>query len=134
MLKAGTPDRKDDYLVLMNDNEGAYCAPLTFWRYSMAEKKAPKLKRARTSTGAFKSDDPNTPDINEAWEQPPAPKPSGFVWYESREKEPSMFPVAGINPIRNFTSGRLEYKVETSDVERFEQHHFCMNARIVRKA
>ena len=100
----------------------------------MAEKKAPTKKRARTKTGAFKSDDPSTPNINEAWEQEPAKKSDDFVWFESREKEPSMFPVAGINPIRNFTSGRLEYKVEASDVERFEQHHFCMNARIVRKA
>jgi hypothetical protein len=97
----------------------------------MAVKKAPTKKRARTETGAFQKDDPSTPDVNEAWVQAPA---DDFVWYESREKEPSMFPVADVRPIRNFQTGRLEYKVEASDVERFEKHHFLMNARIVRKA
>ncbi len=61
---------------------------------------------------------------------PAAPK---TVWYESREKEPAMFDVAGINSIRNFNSGRLEYEVDARDVERFEKNHFVMNARIVRK-
>jgi len=100
----------------------------------MAEKKkAPAKKtRARTSTGAFQSDDPSTPNVNEAWVQTPAE--DKFVWYESREKEPSMFPVADIRAIRNFQTGRLEYKVAASDVERFEAHHFVMNARIIRKA
>jgi len=27
-------------------------------------------KRARTQTGKFRGDDPSTPDINEAWEEP----------------------------------------------------------------
>ena len=99
----------------------------------MAEKKAPARKRARTNTGAFQKDDPSTPDVKEAWEKASA-KTEDFVWYESREKEPSMFPVADIRATRNFQTGRLEYKVKASDVERFEQHHFCMNARIVRKA
>ena len=44
-----------------------------------------------------------------------------------------MFPVADIDPIRNFQTGRLEYEVDADDVERFEQHHFVMNARVVRK-
>ena len=35
----------------------------------MAEK-----KRARTKSGKFISDDPNTPDVNEAWEGGKAPK------------------------------------------------------------
>jgi hypothetical protein len=100
----------------------------------MAENK----KRARTSKGHYKKDDPSTPDINEAFVQeevvkPMKPMKPQTVWYESREKEPSMFPVADINPIRNFQTGRLEYEVDADDVERFEQHHFCMNARIVRK-
>jgi hypothetical protein len=56
------------------------------------------------------------------------------VWFESREKEPTMFPVADINPIRNFSNGRLEYEVPADDVDRFVQHHFVMNGRIVRKA
>ena len=27
-------------------------------------------KRARTQSGKFRGDDPSTPDINEAWEEP----------------------------------------------------------------
>ncbi len=121
------------------DIEGAQPRPFNYWRSLMAEtkksaaKKAPAKSRARTETGAFKSDDPSTPDVNEAWEQKPAPKKE-YVYYESREKEPFMFPVADIRAIRNFQTGRLEYKVEASDVERFEKHHFVMNARIIRKA
>ncbi len=56
------------------------------------------------------------------------------VWFESREKEPSMFPVAGVDPIRNFQNGRLEWEVPVYDVERFEQNHFVKNNRVVRKS
>lgn len=105
---------------------------------------AEKRKRARTAKGHYQKDDPSTPDINEAYEQTPIAMPKlaeqvvkpmkpQTVWYESREKEPSMFPVADINCIRNFNSGRLEWEVDADDVERFEQHHFVMNARVVRK-
>ena len=63
-----------------------------------------------------------------------APQPApDHVWYQSREKEPTMFPVAGISPIRNFSNGRLEYKVGKDDVARFESNHFVQNARIVKK-
>ena len=100
-----------------------------------------KRKRARTEKGHYKKDDPSTPDVNEACvqEEPmkvvkPIKSNSKTVWYESREKEPSMFPVADIAAIRNFQTGRLEYEVDADDVERFEKHHFVMNARIVRKA
>ncbi len=61
-----------------------------------------------------------------------APVAAKAVWYESREKEPAMFPVAGIGCIRNFQNGRLEYEVSADDVERFEQNHFVVNGRIVR--
>jgi hypothetical protein len=57
-----------------------------------------------------------------------------FVLYETREREPTMFPCAGYNPIRNFQSGRLEYKVPAHDVERFEKHFFVETGRIVRLA
>lgn len=101
-------------------------------------------RRARTASGHYKSDDPKTPDVNEAWEviekpkekaapvkvQAPAPD---FVWFESRNAEPSMFEVAGVSPIRNFSNGRLEYKVKPDDAERFSLNHFVMNGRIVRK-
>lgn len=106
-------------------------------------KAAPKRTRARTAEGHFIADDPSTPDVNEAYvqEEPKAkaaPKPKAepapeHVWYQSREKEPSMFAVAGINPIRNFSNGRLEYKVHKDDVARFEANHFVQNARIVKK-
>lgn len=105
-------------------------------------------RRARTSTGHYKADDPSTPDVNEAWEvaekptekaepvkEAPVkaePKPE-LVWFESRNQEPTMFEVAGIAPIRNFSNGRLEYKVKSDDVDRFAQNHFVMNGRIVRK-
>lgn len=55
------------------------------------------------------------------------------VIFESREKEPSAFDVAGIRPTRNFSTGRLEWEVEVSDLERFEQNHFVQLSRVVRK-
>jgi hypothetical protein len=100
-------------------------------------KAAPKRTRARTAEGHFIADDPSTPDVNEAFvEETPKPKAQPadeYVWYHSREKEPTMFPVAGINPIRNFSTGRLEYRVKPDDVARFEANHFVQNARIVKK-
>ena len=111
----------------------------------MAEKK----KRARTEKGYYQKDDPSTPNINEAYVEshspiampkladevvkPMKPMKPQTIWYESREKEPSMFSVANIGCIRNFNNGRLEWEVDADDVERFEQHHFVMNARVVRK-
>lgn len=56
-----------------------------------------------------------------------------FVYYESREKEPTQFEVAGYRPSRNFSTGRLEFKVRGDDVARFEQNHFVKNSRIVKK-
>lgn len=114
---------------------------------------APKKtrRRARTDDGQFIADDPSTPEVNEAWVETPAEEPAKeepkaeapkaapkaasaeIVIYESREKEPSMFPAAGIHPIRNFSNGRLEWRVRADDVQRFEANHFFMNARIVRK-
>lgn len=62
------------------------------------------------------------------------PTPVGVVIFESREKEPTMFDVAGIRPTRNFSTGRLEWEVAVDDVERFEQNHFVQLCRVVRKA
>ena len=98
-----------------------------------------KRKRARTQEGHFVADDPSTPDVNEAYEpveekQPAkAADPTGTVVYESREKEPSMFPVAGFSSTRNFSTGRLEYEVPASEVVRFEANHFFMNGRVIRR-
>lgn len=99
--------------------------------------KATKKKRARTSSGHFKKDDPSTPQ-NEAWETVVEAgvksSPEGtHVWYESREPEPSMFSVAGYNPIRNFSRGTLEWKVKADDTGRFEANHFFQMARVVKK-
>ena len=113
----------------------------------MTEKKTTR-RRARTKDGHFKADDPSTPDVNEAWEdvevketkpKKAAPKKAeapkdDIVWFESRNAEPTMFKVAGINPIRNFSNGRLEYKVKADDADRFMANHFCMTGRIVKKA
>ncbi len=103
----------------------------------MAEKKTTKI-RARTKSGHYKADDPSTPDVNEAYvSEEPAKKTAwsgaDHVWYESKDKEPSMFVVAGISPIRNFNNGHLEWKVFNDDIARFEQNHFVMNARVVKK-
>jgi len=102
-----------------------------------------KRRRARTEDGQYRADDPSTPNVNEAYVQDEpkvaprtrkkAEKPSGPVIYESREKEPKMYDVAGINSIRNFTNGHLEWEVAPEDVERFESNHFFTRGRIRRK-
>ena len=117
-------------------------------------KTIPKKRRARTKTGHYKADNPDTPDVNEAWEiveakdaeyeevKNAAPVPEekpviksepDIVWFESRQEEPAMLPVAGISPIRNFSTNRLEYKVKGDDVSRFSQNHFVVSGRVVRK-
>jgi hypothetical protein len=99
-------------------------------------KKTAKKTRARTDTGAFIADDPSTPDVNEAWveEEVAGSRPTkGFTYYESREQEPSSFDCADIKPTRNFSTGRLEWRVADADVKRFESHFFFRNARVVRK-
>jgi len=60
-------------------------------------------------------------------------KAPSTILFESREKEPTQFHVAGISPIRNFATGRLEYEVASSDIERFEKNHFVTNGRIIRQ-
>lgn len=103
-----------------------------------------KRRRARTSEGHYKADDPSTPEVNEAYVEEDQPqvaprtrktteKASGPVWYESREKEPRMYVVAGIDPIRNFANGHIEWEVPADDVERFEANHFFVRGRIRRK-
>lgn len=55
------------------------------------------------------------------------------VWYESREKEPAMFEVDGIRPIRNFSNGHLEWEVPAERDALFSQHFFVQTARVVKK-
>ena len=107
----------------------------------MAEQKKPR--RARTSDGQYQADDPSTPNVNEAYVQDTPDvtprtrktpeKKSGPVVYESREKEPKMYDVAGYNSIRNFANGHLEWIVEADDTKRFESNHFVNRGRIRRK-
>lgn len=63
----------------------------------------------------------------------PTPAPAS-VTYESRQKEPYAFEVAGIKPTRDFTDGRLIWTVPADDLERFEKHHHVVNNRIRRVA
>ena len=57
---------------------------------------------------------------------------TAMVRFESREAEPTMFEVAGYRPTRNFSNNRLEWEIPSEDVARFEAHHFCQMARVVR--
>lgn len=111
-------------------------------------KKTPTKRRPRADATKTKTHDTGTQNtvvenVNEAYvEETPkvAPrtraqskKPTGPVFYESREKEPKMFDVAGINSTRNFSNGHLEWEVPVDDVERFEANHFFVRGRIRRK-
>jgi hypothetical protein len=69
----------------------------------------------------------------ESKKKPSSKKAPKTIMFESREKEPTQFHVAGISSIRNFSTGRLEYEVPSSDVGRFEKNHFVTNGRIVRQ-
>ena len=60
-------------------------------------------------------------------------KDSSYKYYESREKEPYSFICADYKPIRNFTSGRLEWEIPAEDIDRFERHHFVEIGRVVPK-
>lgn len=62
------------------------------------------------------------------------PDAAGYVMFESRDREPTMFTVAGVKPRRNFSNGRLEFRVRADDVERFRKNHHVNNGRIIRKA
>jgi hypothetical protein len=42
--------------------------------FNPAGEEPAKPVRARTEKGKFQGDDPATPDVNEAWETPAAPK------------------------------------------------------------
>jgi hypothetical protein len=138
MSQVGQPS-KDDQLAIISDYKGAFIAPLFYLEDLMATaKKTPATKevkktRARTIKGAFIADDPTTPDVNEAWVETVVNASKEFVYFESREQEPSSFDCADIKPTRNTSSGRLEWKVAKDDVARFESHFFVRNARIVRK-
>lgn len=60
-------------------------------------------------------------------------KPS-LLWYESREKEPTMFDWGEVGSIRNESNGKLLWKIKPSEKDRMESHHFFQVNRIIRKA
>lgn len=61
----------------------------------------PKRRRARNPEGEFRSDDPNTTDIDEAWEEVPSGlNPKDFELPESIPTEPIRKP-AGKPQVRN---------------------------------
>jgi len=84
---------------------------------------AKKILEAKT---AAKAD----PDAAPAEAPPPRVRPG--VLFVSRDKEPSQLRVAGYKPIRNFSTGLLEYRIPKEDCARFEANHFVLNGRIQR--
>jgi len=79
------------------------------------------------------SEDHETPKARTKPRKSPTKSSKEPVVFESREKEASMFKVMGLRSTRNFSTGRLEWKVPPKMVELFERHHFVMNGRIARK-
>ena len=69
----------------------------------------------------------------------PAPKKTGGRpskldgLFESREREPNAFVVAGISPIRNFSTGLLQWIVPADFVENFKLHFHVQRNRIIYK-
>ncbi|WP_138465352.1 hypothetical protein [Poseidonocella sp. HB161398] len=53
--------------------------------------------------------------------------------FESREKEPKQFAIAGYTSIRNFGNGKLEWHVPEDDADRFAKHHHVTIGRVIRK-
>lgn len=74
---------------------------------------------------------PETPEVITLEVRREAPKRApAAVWFESTNAEPVAFNVAGIRPIRNFTTGRLEWEVATDDADRFRANHFVQMGRV----
>lgn len=59
-------------------------------------------------------------------------QPEVFL-YESREREPSPFSIAGIDPERDFSNGRLIFKVKQEKLLAFQSHYHVATGRVVRK-
>lgn len=61
-----------------------------------------------------------------------AQQPEVFL-FESREREPSAFSIAGIDPERDFSNGRLIFKVKQDQLLAFQSHYHVATGRVVRK-
>jgi len=83
-----------------------------------------RAARAAKQAGSVDADGP-------ADEAAPSTEPP--TWFESREREPYAFEVMGLRPIRNFSTGKLEWEVPADLLELFDQNHFVQNCRVVRK-
>lgn len=99
---------------------------------SEAKKKATSKKEVKPVEAAPAIEPKVEPKV-EIKTEPKAPR-NAYVWYESREREPSQFNVCGYKSFRNFSNGRIEFKIPVDDVARFESNHFVSNGRVVRKA
>lgn len=64
----------------------------------------------------------------------PEADPSEKAVFVSRHPETSPFKVAGYRPIRNFSTGQLEWHVPADDAERVSRNHFVNNGRVVRRS
>ena len=98
---------------------------------SLAEAIKPEPKPKRAASGAA-AQAAAKKQATEAAQQ--AAKEARLVKFESRDKEPSAFEVAGISPTRDFSSGRLIWSVDKDDVDRFVGHHHVQTGRVVRAA
>jgi len=59
-------------------------------------------------------------------------QPEVFL-YESREREPATFTIAGVVPERSFADGRLIFKVKQAQLPAFQSHYHVVTGRVVRK-
>lgn len=58
--------------------------------------------------------------------------PQSWPIFESREPEPSMFPVCGIRPERSVSDNRLIWRVPPENLELFERNFFVQTGRVHR--
>lgn len=100
----------------------------------MTQRMSKTEKPVRASSASKKSNKASNKATMEANLAKLEESENALVWFESRDREPRQFDVAGIRSIRNFENGRIEFRVPAKDVARFEQNHFVRNGRIVRKA
>lgn len=63
---------------------------------------------------------------------PRSRQPEVFL-FESRERESMPFSIAGIDPERDFSNGRLIFKVKQEKLLAFQAHYHVVTGRVVRK-
>jgi len=108
-------------------------------------------KRARTPEGHYVSDDPSTPDVNEAWEDAETPKASAskkakqrkavksdapaFTVFVSSDPESSVFDLRlGEVKVRGVWDGvrqHVSWRVPNELVDSMMKHHFVWSGRVI---